>query len=362
MFPWIALYDRDPPYNGKPETVPVYSFKCAPYPRPRRRASDRAASITSFPFWQVPLPICRQQDRRAVEPRGSSRKNARRLQGPGRLTTQIAQTLNEVLSRAESPWSSRPSTCACLCGVEKQNSKAVTSAMLGRVPAPGDPRRVHGADQVAGQPRPVRLAGQVALVTGAGRGIGRAVAAVFAREGAFVVLAARSTRELASIQHEIETAGRRALVVPTDVRQEPAVAALVTRALAEGGRIDCLVTAAGLAAFGLVADAKTEEWDQLIAVNLRGAFLCCRAVLPAMTAQGRGTIINVGPSSPVGLFRAAAPTRPPSTASWASRGSWPRRCGLTGCAWACCRQGQRTPRSGMPCPSRPTGRSCSNLR
>lgn len=140
----------------------------------------------------------------------------------------------------------------------------------------------------------MRLAGQVALVTGAGRGIGRAVAAAFAREGAFVVLAARSTRELGSIEREIEAAGGRALAVPTDVRQEPAVAALVTRALAEGGRLDCLVTAAGFAAFGPVADAKTEDWDQLMAVNLRGAFLCCRAVLPAMTAQGRGTIINIG--------------------------------------------------------------------
>jgi NAD(P)-dependent dehydrogenase (short-subunit alcohol dehydrogenase family) len=140
----------------------------------------------------------------------------------------------------------------------------------------------------------VRLAGQVAVVTGAGRGIGRAVAAAFAREGAHVVLAARSARELASAQREIESAGGRAVAVPTDVRQEPAVAALVSRALAEGGRIDCLVTAAGLAAFGLVADAKTEDWDQLMAVNLRGAFLCCRAVLPAMTAQRSGTIINIG--------------------------------------------------------------------
>ena len=140
----------------------------------------------------------------------------------------------------------------------------------------------------------MRLAGQVALVTGAGRGIGRAVAAAFAREGALVVLAARSTRELASVQRDIEAAGGRALAVPTDVRQEPAVAALISRALAESGRIDCLVTAAGLAAFGPVADAKTEDWDQLMAVNLRGAFLCCRAVLPAMTAQGRGTIINIG--------------------------------------------------------------------
>ena len=140
----------------------------------------------------------------------------------------------------------------------------------------------------------MRLAGQVAVVTGAGRGIGRAVAVAFAREGAFVVLAARSAREIASVQRDIEATGGRALAVATDVRQEPAVAALVTRALAEGGRIDCLVTAAGLAAFGPVADAKTADWDQLMAVNLRGVFLCCRAVLPAMTAQRRGTIINIG--------------------------------------------------------------------
>jgi NADP-dependent 3-hydroxy acid dehydrogenase YdfG len=140
----------------------------------------------------------------------------------------------------------------------------------------------------------VRLAGQVAVVTGAGRGIGRSVALAFGREGAMVVLAARSGRELASVQRDIEAAGGRALAVTTDVRQEPAVAALVTRALAEGGRIDCLVTAAGLAGFAPVADVKTADWDQLMAVNLRGAFLSCRAVLPAMTAQRSGTIINIG--------------------------------------------------------------------
>ena len=96
------------------------------------------------------------------------------------------------------------------------------------------------------------------------------------------------------MQREIEGTGGAALAVPTDVRQEPAIAALVSRVLADGGRIDCLVTAAGLAAFGPVADVKTEDWDQLMAVNLRGAFLACRAVLPTMTAQKRGTIINIG--------------------------------------------------------------------
>ena len=140
----------------------------------------------------------------------------------------------------------------------------------------------------------MKLEGQVALVTGAGRGIGRAVAIAFAKEGADVVLAARSTHELAAVAREVEAAGRRALAVPTDVRQEPAVAALVRRAVASLERIDVLVHAAGVAAFGPVSDARTEDWDQTMAVNLRGAYLCARAVLPVMVAQHRGTIINVG--------------------------------------------------------------------
>ena len=140
----------------------------------------------------------------------------------------------------------------------------------------------------------MKLAGQVAIVTGAGRGIGRAVAVALAGDGAAVVLAARSARGLEAVAGEIVAAGGRALPVATDVRQEPAVAAMVTRALAEYGRIDVLVTAAGTAAFGRIADAKMAEWDEMLAVNLRGAVLCCRAVLPAMMSQRRGTIINIG--------------------------------------------------------------------
>jgi NAD(P)-dependent dehydrogenase (short-subunit alcohol dehydrogenase family) len=140
----------------------------------------------------------------------------------------------------------------------------------------------------------MKLQGQVALVTGAGRGIGRAVAVAFAKEGADVVLAARSSHELTAVAREVEAAGRRALAVPTDVRQEAAVAAMVRRAAAEWQRLDVLVHAAGVAAFGPVSDAKPEDWDQTMAVNLRGAYLCARAVLPGMVAQHRGTIINIG--------------------------------------------------------------------
>jgi NAD(P)-dependent dehydrogenase (short-subunit alcohol dehydrogenase family) len=140
----------------------------------------------------------------------------------------------------------------------------------------------------------LRLAGQVALVTGAGRGIGRAIASTLAREGAAVVLAARSATELEAVAREIKQAGGRALAIPTDVRHEAAVEALARRILAEWQRVDVLVNAAGVATFAPVTDSKLDDWDQMLAVNLRGAVLCCRAVLPAMTARRRGTIINVG--------------------------------------------------------------------
>ncbi len=140
----------------------------------------------------------------------------------------------------------------------------------------------------------MRLAGQVAIVTGAGRGIGRAIAGAFAREGAAVVLAARSVAELDGVAREIEQAGGRVLVVPTDARQEASVEALVRRTLAEWRQVDVLVNAAGVATFAPVTDSKLDDWDQMLAVNLRGAVLCCRAVLPAMIDRHRGTIISVG--------------------------------------------------------------------
>jgi len=134
----------------------------------------------------------------------------------------------------------------------------------------------------------------VALVTGAGRGIGRAVALAFAREGATVVLAARTAAELDAVAREIEGAGGRALVLPADVRQEAAVAALVRRLLDAYGHIDLLVAAAGTAAFGPLVETDPPAWDEMMAINLRAPFLCCRAALPAMMAQRSGTIIVIG--------------------------------------------------------------------
>jgi len=138
-----------------------------------------------------------------------------------------------------------------------------------------------------------RLADQVAIVTGAGRGIGRAIVAALAREGAAVAVAARTRSEIAAAAAEIRGLGGRALAVPTDVTAERDVAALVDAVVAELGRVDVLVTAAGVATFGPVASGKTDDWDAMLAVNLKSVMLCCRAVVPVMTRQQRGTIINI---------------------------------------------------------------------
>jgi NADP-dependent 3-hydroxy acid dehydrogenase YdfG len=137
------------------------------------------------------------------------------------------------------------------------------------------------------------LAERVAIVTGAGRGIGRAVAEALARQGAAVVLASRTRAEIASVAETIRNAGGRALAVPTDVTQDARVEALVDETVGELGRVDILVTAAGVAAFGPVASAKSADWDPMLAVNLRAVMLCCRAVLPPMLRQRSGTIVNV---------------------------------------------------------------------
>jgi meso-butanediol dehydrogenase/(S,S)-butanediol dehydrogenase/diacetyl reductase len=137
------------------------------------------------------------------------------------------------------------------------------------------------------------LGGQVAIVTGAGRGIGHAIAVALAREGATVVLAARTRQQLAQTAAAIRESGGTALAIPTDVTQDAAVEAMVEQAIAELGRLDILVTAAGVASFGPVVGTKPADWDGMLAVNLRAVMVTCRAVLPMMIRQRRGTIINV---------------------------------------------------------------------
>jgi NADP-dependent 3-hydroxy acid dehydrogenase YdfG len=137
------------------------------------------------------------------------------------------------------------------------------------------------------------LSGKVALITGAGRGIGRATAVAFAAEGAAVALVARSRADLAGVAAEIREQGGRALAMPTDVTQDAAVESLVERVAGELGRLDVLVTSAGTAAFAPVADSKPADWDAMLTVNLRAVMVTCRAALPVMMRQRSGTILNV---------------------------------------------------------------------
>jgi len=139
----------------------------------------------------------------------------------------------------------------------------------------------------------VQLEGQVAVVTGAGTGIGRATAATLARQGAAVVAVARTAANLESIAAEIRAAGGQALAVPTDVAEERRVARLVERTLAEYGQIDILVNNAGTNVRAPIHQIKTEDWRTILDSNATGTFLCTRAVVPYMMERKSGKIINV---------------------------------------------------------------------
>ena len=138
------------------------------------------------------------------------------------------------------------------------------------------------------------LAGKVAVVTGAARGIGKAVAAHLASEGASVVIADINGKAAGETAAELEATGRTAMGCPLDVTNPAQVAAMVEAVLARYGRIDILVNNAGITRDALILRMKEEEWDQVLSVNLDGAFHCARAVLRPMLKQKQGgRIINI---------------------------------------------------------------------
>ena len=155
----------------------------------------------------------------------------------------------------------------------------------------------------------MELEGKNCIITGGGRGIGKAIARAFAREGANLVLASRTTSELEVAKGEIEgLSTKRVGVIPTDVSQPKEVRELVSFALREFGAIDILVNCAGIyGPIGLTTDVDSEKWLQTVRINLYGTFLCIQAVLPTMIENKKGKIINLsggGAASPLPRFSA----------------------------------------------------------
>ncbi|MDD8019212.1 MAG: SDR family NAD(P)-dependent oxidoreductase [Bacteroidota bacterium] len=137
------------------------------------------------------------------------------------------------------------------------------------------------------------LQSKIAIVTGASKGIGRAIALMLSKHDVNVVLAARNAESLLKLKKEIERNGGTAAAIPTDVTSEQAVKNLVFETEKQFGKIDILINNAGVGVFSNVVDMETADYDEMMNVNLKGVFLCSRAVLPTMMKQKSGEIINV---------------------------------------------------------------------
>lgn len=159
----------------------------------------------------------------------------------------------------------------------------------------------------------MKLADKVAIVTGGGRGIGRAIALAFAREGANVIVASRTFSEIEETAAQIQALGRRGLALKADVSRWDEVNRLVEETLRAFGKIDILVNNAGIQGpIGPLVDNDMEEWVCIIHVNLVGTFLCTKAVLPHMMARRQGKIINLsggGATAPRPRFTAYAASK-----------------------------------------------------
>jgi 3-oxoacyl-[acyl-carrier protein] reductase len=145
-----------------------------------------------------------------------------------------------------------------------------------------------------------QLGNKVAVVTGAGRGIGRAIALKFAAEGADVVCVSRTAENSEKVAAEVRALGRKAWAMAVDVADAAAVTAAGEKVLAEAGRVDILVNNAGITRDGLLMRMSEADWDVVLNTNLKGAFLVSKAFTPAFVKQRSGRIINV--ASVIGLI------------------------------------------------------------
>jgi 3-oxoacyl-[acyl-carrier protein] reductase len=139
----------------------------------------------------------------------------------------------------------------------------------------------------------MKLAGRVALVTGASQGIGKACALALAEAGADVALASRNVEKLQQVAQEVERLGRRALALELDVTQSESVRGAVSRTLEGWNKIDILVNNAGIARDNLLLRMKPEDWEAVLRTNLDGAYHCIREVLSGMVRQRYGRIVNI---------------------------------------------------------------------
>jgi 3-hydroxybutyrate dehydrogenase len=139
----------------------------------------------------------------------------------------------------------------------------------------------------------VKVPDRIALVTGGGRGIGRAIALAFAREGAHVAVTARTSSELDAVAAEVRALGRKALAVPCDVGDRTQVDDAVRRVTEHLGRVEILVNNAGIAVSAKLLETDEDLWERHLRINLTGAFFMTRAVLPGMLSARWGRVINI---------------------------------------------------------------------
>lgn len=139
----------------------------------------------------------------------------------------------------------------------------------------------------------MRLVGKVALITGAGNGIGRAMALAFAEEGADIVVAEIESERAEAVASEVREIGRCALAMAVDVTKADQVQRMVDSALSELGHIDILINNAGIVRPAMLLKMTEEQWDAVIAVHLKGPFLCTKAVASQMMERRSGKIINI---------------------------------------------------------------------
>jgi NAD(P)-dependent dehydrogenase (short-subunit alcohol dehydrogenase family) len=152
-----------------------------------------------------------------------------------------------------------------------------------------------------------RLIGKTAIVTGAGQGIGEAIARRFASEGARVVIAELDRARGEAVAEELRSSGAEALAIETDVADQRSVEAMVAATVSQFGGVDVLVNNAGIAVFGDPLEISNADWQRCMSVDLDGAWYCCRAALPHLLANGQGAIVNIASNHSFQIIRNTFP-------------------------------------------------------